>query len=62
MDDFSADVLPIKYLQNFSDKRRHLKHSKFFWLIWKHFMITRRILPKSFRENFNKNSQLEVVM
>ena len=32
---FSADVLLRKYVQKFSDRRRHLKHSKFLWLIWK---------------------------
>ena len=62
MNIFPADVLPRKYVQKFSDRRRHLKHSQFFWLIWKNFMITRKILPTSFRKNLNKNSQIDVVM
>ena len=62
MEFFPADVLPRKYVQKFSDRRRHLKHSKFFGLIWKNFMITWKILPTSFRKNLNKNSQIDVVM
>ena len=62
MDVFPVDVLPRKNLQNFSDRRHHLKHSQFFGSISKNFMITRKILPTSFRENLSKNSQIEVVM
>ena len=67
---FSADVLPRKYLQKFSDRRRHLKHLPFFLSIWKNFMITQEILPKSFRyffflpmsiqENLNIFSRIDV--
>ena len=62
MEFFPADVFPRKYVQKFSDRRRHLNHSKFFWLIWKNFMITWKILPTSFRKNLNKNSHIDVVM
>ena len=59
---FPADVLPRKHVHNSSDRRRHLKYLQVFGSIWKNFMITRKILPTSFRENLNKNSRIEVVM
>ena len=57
---FPADVLPRKYSQKFSDGRRHLKHSLFSSQIY--FMIHQKILPTSFRESLNKNSQIKVIM
>ena len=62
METFPADILPRKHVHNSSDRRRHLKYLQVFGSIWKNFMITRKILPTSFRENLNKNSRIEVVM
>ena len=62
MENFPADVLPRKCYQKFSDSRRYFKISQFFGSVLKSIMITRKILPTSFRENLNKNSQIDVVM